>query len=94
MTKLKREPIVINSSIKESIIDFPKLEITVGEKTYDISDLSNLENIHAIVTVLKTSLKGQRSSRAVFLELRNFLRFISTCGEKLMKNQLLNIENS
>lgn len=89
MTKLKREPIVINSSIKESIIDFPKLEITVGEKTYDISDLSNLENIHAIATALKTYLKGQRASRAVFLELRNFLTDISKIDIKINEKSML-----
>ncbi|MFZ7791460.1 hypothetical protein [Acinetobacter lwoffii] len=83
MTKLKRELIVLKPSIKESIIEFSKLEITVEEKTYDISDLTNLENIHAIARALKIYLKGQQSSRAVFLELRNFLRFISKHSEKI-----------
>ena len=50
MSKLKREPIVLTQSRKESIIEFPKLESTVEEKTYDISDLTNLVNIHAIAT--------------------------------------------
>lgn len=94
MTKLKRELIVLKPLIKESIIEFPKLEITVEEKTYDISDLSNLENIHAIVTALKTYLKGQRSSRAVFLELRNFLRFISKHSEKIDEKSIIKYKKS
>lgn len=102
MTKFKREPIVIKSAIKESIIDFPKLEITVETKTYDISELTNLKNIHAIVAALKIYLKGQRSSRAVFLELRNFLRFISKHSEKIDEKSIIkykkylntNVENS
>ena len=89
MTKLKRELIVLKPLIKESIIEFPKLEITVEEKTYDISDLTNLENIHAIATALKIYLKGQQSSRAVFLELRNFLRFISKHSEKIDEKSII-----
>lgn len=83
MTKLKREPIFLIQSRKEPIIEFPKLEITVEEKTYDLSDLSTLENIHEIVIALKKYLKGQRSSRAVFLELRNFLTDILKINEKI-----------
>lgn len=94
MTKLKREPIVIKSSIKESIIDFPKLEITVEQKTYDISELTTLENIHAIATALKIYLKGQQSSRAVFLELRNFLRFISKHSQKIDEKSIIKYKKS
>lgn len=94
MTKLKRELIVLKPLIKESIIEFPKLEITVEEKTYDISDLTNLENIHAIATALKIYLKGQQSSRAVFLELRNFLRFISKHSEKIDEKSIIKYKKS
>lgn len=89
MTKLKREPIFLTQSRKESIIEFPKLEITVEEKTYDLSDLSTLENIHEIVIALKTYLKGQRSSRAVFLELRNFLTDILKINEKINEKSII-----
>lgn len=89
MTKLKREPIVLKPSIKESIIEFPKLEITVEEKTYDLSELSNLENIHEIITALKIYLKGQRACKAVFLQLRNFLTDILKINEKIDEQSML-----
>ena len=89
MTKLKRELIVLKPLIKESIIEFPKLEITVEEKTYDLSELSNLENIHEIITALKIYLKGQRACKAVFLQLRNFLTDILKINEKIDEQSML-----
>lgn len=93
MTKLNREPIFLAQSEKESIIEFPKLEITVEEKTYDLSNLSTLENIHEIVVVLKKYLKGQRSCKAVFLELRNFLTNILKINDKIDEKSMIKYKN-
>ena len=64
MNRLKREPIITKLLQDESVIEFPKLEITLDEKIYDISDLAALENIHVIVKTLKIYLKTQRNRRA------------------------------
>ncbi|KAF1011696.1 MAG: hypothetical protein GAK29_04931 [Acinetobacter bereziniae] len=93
MTKLKREPIVIDHSVNESTIDFPKLEITIEKKTYDLNKLSNLENIHEIVMALKIYLKGQRAARSIFLELRNFLTNFLKISEKIDEKSMIKYKN-
>lgn len=89
MTRLKREPIIRKVSGNESIVEFPKLEITIENKIYDISDLSTLENIHEIVMTLKIYLKSQRSYRSVFLEIRNFLKDILKYNKKIDEQSII-----
>lgn len=94
MTKLKREPIVRKLSKNDSLVEFPKLDITIENKTYDISDLSTLENIHEIIVILKTYIKEQRSRKAVFLELRNFLRDILKISGKIDEKAMIKYKES
>lgn len=93
MNRLKREPIITKLLQDESVIEFPKLEITLDEKIYDISDLAALENIHVIVKTLKIYLKTQRNRRAVFLEIRNFLKDILIFNKKIDKKSITQYKN-
>ena len=89
MTKLKREPIITQHSVGRSVLDFPKLEITIENQTYDISDLANLENIYQIVVVLKNYVKTQSAGKFVFGELKNFLEFILVNSGKIDENAMI-----
>ena len=89
MTKLKREPIITQHSVGRSVLDFPKLEITIENQTYDIRDLANLENIYQIVVVLKNYVKTQSAGKFVFGELKNFLEFILVNSGKIDENAMI-----
>lgn len=80
MTKLKREPLVLQHPEKNAVLDFPKLEITVESKTFDLTHLASLANIYEIVGVLKKYLKYQRKAIFVFHELRKLLEFFLENG--------------
>lgn len=89
MNKIKREPIIRKLQKNDLIIEFPKLEITFEKVKYEFNDLYTLENIHEIVISLKLYVNGQKSSRAVFLELINFLREILKISGKIDENSII-----
>lgn len=93
MIKLQRIPISIKKSKSSSILDFPKAEIKVENKYYDLSDLSTLDNFYEIVSGVKTYLKGRRTPRQQFLVLRNFLIIVSKFSTKIDERTMIFYKN-
>lgn len=93
MSKLQRIPISLKKSKSDSILDFPKAEIKVGNRYYDLSDLSTLDNFYEIVSGVKTYLHGRRSPRQPFLVLRNFLIIISKLSTKIDERTMILYKN-
>lgn len=93
MAKLKRAPIISKSVNIDSVIEFPKLEINIQDKYYDLSEFGSLENSTNIVSGLKQYLRGKRSAKQQLLVLIVFLRGISTkIDEKSMLMYKKNID--
>lgn len=102
MTKLKRIPISPKRSESSSILEFPKAEIKIENKYYDLSEFSSLDNFYEIVSGIKTYLQGRHLAKQQFTVLKSFLRTVSKISTKidektmiLYKNQLdIDVNNS
>lgn len=54
MSKLQRIPISLKKSKSDTILDFPKAEINIENKYYDLSELNTLDHFYEIVSGVKT----------------------------------------
>lgn len=93
MSKLQRIPISLKKSKSDTILDFPKAEINIENKYYDLSELNTLDHFYEIVSGVKTYLQGKRSARTQFLVLRNFLRIISKLSRKIDEKTMILYKN-
>ncbi len=57
MSKLQRIPISLKKSKSDTILDFPKAEINIENKYYDLSELNTLDHFYEIVSGVKTYLQ-------------------------------------
>ena len=93
MSKLQRIPISLKKSKSDTILDFPKAEINIENKYYDLSELNTLDHFYEIVSAVKTYLQGKRSASEQFLVLRNFLRIISKLSRKIDEKTMILYKN-
>ena len=93
MSKLQRSPIFLKKSKSDSIVDFPKAEIKVGNKYYDLSGLSTLDNFYEIVSGIKSYLEGRRAPSNQFLVLKYFLMIVSKFSTKIDKETMTFYKN-
>ena len=93
MSKLQRSPIFLKKSKSDPIVDFPKAEIKVGNKYYDLSGLSTLDNFYEIVSGIKSYLQGRRAPSNQFLILKYFLMIVSKFSTKIDKETMTFYKN-
>lgn len=93
MSKLERIPISLKKSKCDSILEFPKVEIKIENNSYDLSELSSLDNFYEIVSGVKTYLQGRRSAKQQFLVVRNFLSIISKFSKKIDEKTMILYKN-
>lgn len=93
MSKLQRSPIFLKKSKSDPIVDFPKAEIKIGNKYYDLSGLSTLDNFYEIVSGIKSYLQGRRRPSQQFLILKYFLMIVSKFSTKIDKKTMTFYKN-